>query len=284
MEEIKLNYLIHKIFKFLSHGHKNLIKQLIFNCQDLTKQNVLENISNLVLTNIKKNKTKKNNSRQEFIVLKIANFINNHYSNLKADSNLKIVDIGGGNGDVLHKFNNIYKLHKENLVCVETETNWVEKYSFNHSNISYVFWNHINLELPSENYDIILCMVSLHHMTDEIISNTLSEANRILKQGGLLMIKEHNINKNNHMDKNIVEWEHYLYHILDCAYNKTTIDIENYNSKNILNVKSCDDWKEKIEKYNFHLKKRTNRFLDNIYDPNELNNPSNLYWDIYEKL
>jgi hypothetical protein len=81
----------------------------------------------------------------------------------------------------------------------------------------------------------------------------------------------------------LINWEHHLYHILDGAYNKEPIHVEPYFEQTVHNFKSKELWKEIIESNQFHFNRRTNRFLDGNYIENESKNPSNLYWDIYEK-
>jgi ubiquinone/menaquinone biosynthesis C-methylase UbiE len=235
----------------------------------------LEKISRLVLTysNLKKDET-----RQDFIVSKIMNFIDSYIMNDQST----IVDIGGGNGNVLSGLKLNLGGAKEQYICVETASDWVESYEFNKTSCTYVFWDNNSIDVPTESCDLVLCMVSLHHMSDEIISKTLREIYRILKPSGLVMIKEHD---NNSTDANmLIHWEHHLYHILDCAYNKEHIQTDSYLQQTIHNFKSKESWKEIFEYHEFEFHQRTNRFLEETYIEHDIKNPSNLYWDIYTKL
>ena len=188
------------------------------------------------------------------------------------------MDIGGGNGNVLSNINNIICSNKENFICVETQNNWIENYNFNNTNISYIFWDNNNINVPDNSIDIVLCMVSLHHMPDELIQTVLININKKLKPNGLLLIKEHDLTYFSHF---FIEWDHYLYHILDSLYNKN-LNVEEYFNNNIHNFKNKNEWKNIITNYNFTFIDRKNRFLDN-YFKQDIKNLSCLYWDIYKK-
>ena len=272
----KLDILINKIFRFMTTRDQKYVKDII----NMTKSEVglkanLEKISRLVLnySNLKRDET-----RQYFIVSKIMNFLDSQIVNEQST----IVDIGGGNGNVLSGLKLNLGGAKEQYICVETTSDWVESYEFDKTSCTYVFWDNNSIDVPNESCDLVLCMVSLHHMSDEIISNTLCEIYRILKPTGLLMIKEHDTNNT---DANaLIHWEHHLYHILDCAYNKEHIQVDSYLQQTIHNFKSKESWKEIIEYREFVFYQRTNRFLEETYIENDIKNPSNLYWDIYTKL
>jgi ubiquinone/menaquinone biosynthesis C-methylase UbiE len=271
----KLDVLIRKIFRFCSAKEQQYIKELIQSSDtDIELKTNLSKISRIVLHY---SDLKKDDNRQDFIVSKIMSFLNS----TTIDKNSTIVDIGGGNGNVLSGLKTSLGGEKEQYICVETMNDWIESYEFNKTNISYIFWNNNIINIPSESCDLIICMVALHHMTNDTLHTTLQEIHRILKPGGLFMIKEHDCNSTE--AQMLINWEHHLYHILDGAYNKEPIHVEPYFEQTVHNFKSKELWKEIIESNQFHFNRRTNRFLDGNYIENESKNPSNLYWDIYEK-
>jgi ubiquinone/menaquinone biosynthesis C-methylase UbiE len=117
-------------------------------------------------------------------------------------------------------------------------------------------------------------------MNNKTINNLIKESYRILKTDGYLIIKEHDSTEDN---REYIYWEHHLYHILDCGYNNKLININEYmkNCK-LYNFKSKEEWEELINKHNFKIINRYNRFLDGEFTKDN-KNPSNLYWDIYKK-
>lgn len=277
----KLDWMVHKIFKPLSHKDKQIIKKLIIQSKNNIPQS-LQSISRLVTAEFIKSKQIPDENRQDFIVSKILNFIRINTPEILSD-HLKIVDIGGGNGNVLQQLNASlgFLEKKENFICVETKTDWVESYEFNNKNISYMFWNNHSLQIKDNSIDYILCMVSLHHMTDETIMTTLQEIERILKPGGMLLVKEHDANESS---INFIVWEHYLYHILDTAYQGKVINTDVYFEHYIDNFKSKEEWQQIIERDGrLTWKTTTNRFLDGPFKKGD-KNASNLYWDVYTKV
>ena len=275
----KLSELVNKIFKPLAFKDKKYIKELIEKSKNIKQ--TLQTISNIVTNEFIKMKCIRDEYRQDFIVSKILNFIRT-YSQNRITEQTRFVDIGGGNGNVLQQMNSTLDLieQKHNFICVETQTDWIETYDYNNKNISYIFWNNDSLQIEDNSVDYILCMVSLHHMTDETIETTFKEINRILKPGGMLFVKEHDSNE---YSKKFVELEHYLYHIMDSAYQYKIIDINTYFENSIDNFKSIQKWRELIETFGgLHWKKTTNRFLDGPF-VNDNKNASNLYWEVYIK-
>jgi ubiquinone/menaquinone biosynthesis C-methylase UbiE len=143
-----------------------------------------------------------------------------------------------------------------------------------------MFWDNESLQIEDNSVDTILCMVSLHHMTDSTIETTLKEINRILKPGGMLLVKEHDANE---MSKKFIVLEHYLYHIMDSAYQHKVIDPDAYFDNCIDNFKSIREWRGLIEDIGgLNRKTTTNRFLDGPF-VNDNKNASNLYWEVYTK-
>lgn len=278
-----LDNLIHKIYKFVSLYSKTSIKDIIVktptNNEVILKTNI-NNISIIILKYIQSLRLKKDIHRQDFITDKIIQYIQRIKPEL-IDSNLVVADIGGGNGDVISGINNRVNGHKDNFICVETQTDWVEDYPRDNENILYKFWNNNVIDIDDNSCDVVLCMVSLHHMTPETIRNTFEEIKRILKNDGLLLIKEHDTNCRK--TQTLIEWEHHLYHILDCAYNNILTNADEYISKSINNFNSKVYWQSILEEHGFKLRHRTNRFLDGEFIENDSRNPTNLYWDLYSK-
>jgi len=273
----KHDILINKIFKFLPSSHKIKIKKVINS--NISEKDKLTQISNLVKTYIETHKVTPDLNRQDFIVGNIKNYLSRWYPYLLTEE-LRIVDIGGGNGNVISKLrtNLCLDTKKENFICLETLNDWTESYDFNNTNITYKFWdNKEDVDIESNSVDIILCMVSLHHMTNETLRNLLVNIKRILKKDGKIFIKEHN--KTN-ISEHFILWEHHLYHILDCAYKNTLIDVDEYRKTSIYNFKRLEQWNIIFSEYGFNLTTIRNRFLDDRY-AYDYKNCSELYWAVF---
>lgn len=297
--------LIQKIFKFLNYQDKNQIKNIInmVNSKQINLQHGLFNISNIVTPIMFTQNINRDSDRQNWIANQILTYITttlqiqpsdklplcNEKKQKMASNELKIVDIGGGNGNVLREINSAMKTKyniqtkPENFICVETKSDWVENYAFDNESITYSFWDNESIPIESESVDIVLCMVSLHHMSDETIQTTIKEIRRILKPGGHVLIKEHDASCPEAL--RYIEWEHHLYHILDEGYERKIVNAEKYLNEHIDNFKSKEFWKTQFQTNGFVSVERTNRCLEtgterSIYDAN---NVTNLYWEIYRK-
>jgi ubiquinone/menaquinone biosynthesis C-methylase UbiE len=228
--------------------------------------------------------------RHDYIVKNICEYIRHHHdSQLSADSQrsavdpVAMVDWGGGDGHVLHAISAVYRDTSSSFLCIETDTDWAETYNFSYGpTVEYLFWDGCSVEsIQDDSVDIILCMVSLHHMHDTTIHHALSEIRRILKVGGLLMIKEHDCNSE--VTQKYIEWEHHLYHIRDACSSNTTIDVDRYLNSSIFNFKSREEWHRLVtEITEFELLDWRDRFLK--IGPVQIPaNPTHLYWAIYTK-
>jgi ubiquinone/menaquinone biosynthesis C-methylase UbiE len=274
-----MNIIIHKIFKSLSLSNRD--KQALTTLSTLAPLKVaMETISAIILQY--DCYRHRNRRRQDFIVLKLLAF----FAGAGVSPTPVIADFGGGNGNVLSGLNNTYKLDKSRFICVETahDDGWVESYPFDNTNISYLFWNNDAMgAIPDNHCDVVLCMVSLHHLDDALIEAVLCEIARILKTGGLLLIKEHDCDGD--ATRALIDWEHHFYHILECAYERRAVNYNQYTKASVHNFKSRGEWTRIIEPHGFGLKIITNRFLDGVAAvATDANNPSRLYWACYSRL
>jgi len=277
-----LDNLVHKIYKFITYEDKRIIKILITNTPTNNIAlliNNIDKISEIILRYVKNLRLKKDTNRQDFITEKILNFIYKVNPEI-INTNIRVADVGGGNGDIISGITKKIRGNKENFICIETNSDWIESYSFNNKNIIYKFWNNYSIDITDNYCDIVLCMVSLHHMTNETIINSMREIYRILKKGGLLLIKEHDSDCEETLK--LIHWEHHLYHILETSYNRKLTNAEEYLSHSINNFKSKYDWQMLIEGLGFEFNCRKDRFLDGPlkYD---VKNATKLYWDLYSK-
>jgi SAM-dependent methyltransferase len=213
-----------------------------------------------------------------FISTTIAQYIKTYYSQKQKHINrLNIVDIGGGNGDVLTNIGKTLDIPKKHLFCLEPKNGWEYPYD-NTKHIQYVFWN--NRVFPPgikpDSVDVVIIMVALHHMTDDTLKAVFDNLVKIVKPGSLLIIKEHDAQ--NAEDRKCIIWEHALYAIVNgpIATTKNIKEIRNYDE--FYNSKTFYD--EYIDQYGYVDAIST--VLQN--PPIRTNtNPTNLYWKVYIK-
>jgi len=77
----------------------------------------------------------KTNKNHMWVSDNISNLVKQYYNyNL---NELKIIDIGGGEGNVLKRIGEILELSNKNLYCIESESTWSEEYDFS-NDINYI--------------------------------------------------------------------------------------------------------------------------------------------------
>ena len=189
------------------------------------------------------------------------------------------LDIGGGNGDVLHALHALpeyAQYDKDRFINVEQEQAlWHEPYEFSHQDtVSYVCGFP---ESVLEPVSVVLCMVSLHHMSSNDQRAALRYAFDSLTSGGTLMVKEHDCRTEE--DRLAIDWEHYLYHLRELKDRGQPLDWPAFKATFVSNYMSSDTLIDLAISCGFSEPQRRNRFLRTEPDTN----PTNLYWMIFKK-
>jgi ubiquinone/menaquinone biosynthesis C-methylase UbiE len=102
----------------------------------------------------------------------------------------EILDIGGGGG--------IYsialaQMGAVSVTCMDFSTQMVEaaqKNTTNYSEIKVVKGNALEIPISSSKVDIILERALIHHINEEGLVQCFTEAKRVLRSGGLLIIQD----------------------------------------------------------------------------------------------
>lgn len=273
---------VNKIIKYNSYisrdERKNILSQITNIIQDTnyTLKNKLKHINDV----LKIYKRPVNYNRQKYIFNKISSWFNNYINEklVENSESFSMLDIGGGNGYILSKFGTKYNLSQKNLICLENDKTEF-KYKYDLSNITYCFNTNILLNNPIQ-FNIISCIVSLHHMTDEYILYTIIPLIKTkLQRDGLFLIKEHDAYSDDIIEN--INWEHHLYHILDKS---SDINMDTYIDNYIGNYKSMDKLQKILENNGFKLVNTfTNIFeqTDEKFNSESNKTPTKLYWQLY---
>ena len=121
---------------------------------------------------------------------------------------VKYLDFGGGIGDVGASIAKNVGFLKENSFVTDIQ-NWLgkehtEEYA---KYITYRYLKTNDLPFENESIDFITCLQVLHHIPDK--KYTLSQLYRILKPGGIILVREHNCE--NIQDQMLIDLEHSLH-------------------------------------------------------------------------
>lgn len=149
-------------------------------------------------------------------------------------------------------------------------------------------------ELENKTVQFATFNVSMHHIPPIILQNYLKELNRVMIRGGIVIIREHDIdnNKNKSMmqKKILVDILHGLYSI---SWNLTgQMEDENFIQNYYANYNSKNYWSNlfRLNGFSRVINKTTSDYyhMGEIADLQNLNNgkirnPFNLYWAVYRK-
>jgi ubiquinone/menaquinone biosynthesis C-methylase UbiE len=209
----------------------------------------------------------------------LSQYIHSYYFKTVANmSNLRILDVGGGNGDVLVNIGANLNIPKSHLFCLEPNGGWDYQYT-NTDKVSYVFWNNkiIPNIVKNASIDVVIIMVTLHHMKEHERNALFTNLHRVTKPGSLLILKEHDAQDRS--DILSIEWEHILFSII--RTNVTTLE----NITEIMNYyedyRSEDYWDKYICSCGYVGV--LSEIIRRIPNKNRYN-LDNIYWKVYVKI
>jgi len=276
----RIKLLINKIFKQNTHSKKisilfKHIHKIIIHTKN-TKEDIISSmikINDLLQSNNINKTTKIDNKNHIWVSQKLINIFKEN----GMDNKIKIVDIGGGDGNILNNISDLFEIPKQNMFCIE-QPSWHEKYNFKYD-INYIFWNNSIINITPKSIDVILIMVTLHHMDNNTLKNLIINVKKILKPNGLIIIKEHDLTDN--YIKKSIDWEHHLYHLMMTQNEEiTNKHLTDYLDKFINNYKSKKEYDNIFNE--FEIKSELNRFFEPFVDY-EYANATNLYWKVYKE-
>ncbi len=273
----RINIILNKILKYnKSDDAINQIQDIIietYNKPNKIKKAMMDINDILNNNNMKEDIADRINKNHSFVSTNLSEIIKKNF-----DHDIKIVDIGGGEGDVIKNIGENLDISSKNLYCVEQNNQWTEYYKFNNK-INYIFWNNHYIDIVDKSIDIVILMVSLHHMNDEVLHNTMKNIKRILKPKGIVIIKEHDMYNDD--IKYTIDWEHHLYHIIRSENEELKKNkLKKYLNKFVNNYKSKKDYDQLFLSYGLKELEELNRQFKPISNI-DYNNASNLYWKIY---
>jgi ubiquinone/menaquinone biosynthesis C-methylase UbiE len=110
-----------------------------------------------------------------------------------------IVDIGAGNTQLTLEF--CRKLNVNNVYVIDrySEERFVDlREKGDNFNIKYIQSSDTYIELKDNICDFLIAFVVIHHVDD--IPNLISEIKRILKPGGMVFVREHDVTTNREVE------------------------------------------------------------------------------------
>lgn len=114
-----------------------------------------------------------------------------------------LVDIGCGNGEITTEIAQAYKI--ETIYGVDVYPDSESK----NSSLIYKQVKDNKIDIPDKSIDLITCYMSIHHFED--FNKMMSEICRIIKPGGYLFFREHDVSPNNAQLKKFLDDKHEQY-------------------------------------------------------------------------
>jgi hypothetical protein len=241
----------------------------------------LSEISNVIFSNTSCTKYLPNN--KSHVANKIITYLQTRTPLIFNTPSPIIADIGGGNGDLLQCMYNSHRLPHTKLLCIESDKEWSEPYSFSCPQVNYLLWNGISpfFGVNNQSLNLITATVSLHHMNDYTLEQLMKNIEANALPGSLFIIKEHDCVTN--YDRNIIDWEHHLYHITQLNKIITLNEAAEYlNFPYIANFKSKSQFDDFIKSFGYAKIDEFDRHIGH-QNGEDVYNPTNLYWSIYQK-
>ena len=160
-------------------------------------------------------KIKKEKISEEYITARNNARVNDVLKYVGAFKNIKTyMDIGCGDGSTTSEIGKtVFKLDKENIIGIDVES-WA---GHDHADAVVDSITFRQIETPgifpveTDSVDAVTINMVLHHIPDDVLTQTMSELYRCLTVGGVIFLREHD--SPNHMVDSLINIEHGLFEV-----------------------------------------------------------------------
>jgi ubiquinone/menaquinone biosynthesis C-methylase UbiE len=222
----------------------------------------------------------------------------NRYDNEKRDTKYQLLDFGGDTGDLTKAVALAAQIPKTQAVCLDVEENYTTRprQQLHQDYVTYCTVKQSDLRLPfaDNSFDCVLCLQSLHHALP--VDERVCEIARILKPGGVVILREHDCIDNGR--RMLIDIEHALWStvIEPVEADAAVLEKQNNNSSNnhfdeiaiqeFLNRYQAHyldkhQWSAMFSNARLHYQKQIQYPSINI--PNNISNPTRYYYAVYRK-
>jgi ubiquinone/menaquinone biosynthesis C-methylase UbiE len=147
------------------------------------------------------------------------------------------LDVGCNDGVLTRGIAEHYKFDPNNVYGIDVKV-WSGRQNVcGLKNMFFVDENNPKLPYPDNHFDLITCFQVLHHAAKP--QETVNELRRVLKRGGFLVLKEHDMLYNSPLiSSDLIHFEHIVYMCTE----EEKVDIEKYRG----DYKSKHEWNKMI--------------------------------------
>ncbi len=176
------------------------------------------------------------------------------YNMLNGFTPKKILDFGGGNGEIVKALAYKLQLNKEDVFIVDNKIHEIE-------NVSILTYENM-LKLQEGSMDLIIMFEVLHHIDSNNRIEILKQISRLLSPNGVLIIKEHD-DEGTEDFKIFLDLIHIFWYITEKEEDDLLNLMTRYETYNLM--ESVGLFSNKYETFNFY------------------NNPQQIYFEKYTK-
>lgn len=220
----KLNYDKVKLIKIFNK---------IFDSNQLSNQELVKILKPIFIN--RKPEQKFDNTRVNDRINNIIEFIPNKITS--------VLDIGAGDAEISLAVKQYYNLSSDNVMVLDPKVKIDPRYTKIEYDQNY------KIMLPNQSVDLILIFNVFHHVNPYDRINLINEAKRVLKQNGLLIIREHDAVNN----KDFITYLD-LVHSFWYIYNNEEVDpMWLFNKESLNDYLSNSGWLQINYKYEENL-------------------------------
>ena len=273
-----LTALISRFVEFDFPTLKNILS-MSFNSSSLSSKNSIGNENNIndltIYNKLKENRKTKDISKKDKRNIKRANEIFKYisdglkyYNKIITGDQYYHLDYGGNDGSVASEFAKITKLDKSQIFSADVESWLGNKKNNLFNNITYTMLSE-NQKLPysDESFDSVSLLQVLHHI--EFLDVHLREIYRVLKPGGIVVIKEHDCDTLS--TQFLIDIEHMIHEVVEPEVSNTKI------------LNSYAAFYKSFNELNTIIKNIGFVFVSDNYNFNPKYNPTRYYFATYRK-
>lgn len=239
-----------KIIKLLTYKFDKEISTAILKCLDENYNKTDMEIYN-ILHGLNLSQHMRIVNRGSARIKKIEQFIN-----LETISPTNYLDVGCFTGDITSAISRLFKLDCSDAFGIDIK-NYIK------SSVSPKFtfkeYNGLNIPFTDNSFDLITIFMVLHHVSDNNIELFVSDVARVLKPGGVIIIREHGLNP-------LIQNNTYLLDVVHSYYDNVLSDKQKWNGLfdiEINNYNTIPYWIKQFNKYDIVLDE-SNKNLDVI--------------------
>jgi ubiquinone/menaquinone biosynthesis C-methylase UbiE len=180
------------------------------------------------------------------------------------------LDIGCFDGNITFAIGNYFNLQKSQINGVD-----IVEFNNRNKNITFAKYDGITLPYDDNSFDLITCLMTLHHIQNENLSKIMCEIYRVLKKNGIVIVREHNTNK--HIEYTALDIMHKFYDYVWSPTDKWSDSFENGN------YKSHNQWTDLFINNGFEVDVMPdNKYFQQMYKTDT--NPFMTYLCSYKKI